>query len=402
LTINNPPMNVLCSELLLKLKGAIEDIKADKTVKAVVLTGAGRAFVAGADIKEMMDLDSEKAHEFATLGQGVFNMIEDLPVPVIAAVNGFALGGGTELAMSCDIRIASEAAKFGQPEVSLGVIPGFGGTQRLPRLVGPGKAMELIFTGDIISSKAALEIGLARMDKFLARSVSKGRMTEEEKAAALSRVTGTTDIAGLKDCDIIIEAVIENLELKKKIFAQVDEICKEGAILASNTSTIPITEMAAGTAHPEKFIGMHFMNPVPIMKLVEIIRGLATSDETAEAVVELTKKLNKIPIEVNDFPGFVSNRILLPMINEAVYALMEGVATKESIDGVMKLGMNHPMGPLELADLIGLDTCLYIMQVLYDGFSDSKYRPCPLLRKMVNAGYLGRKSGQGFYDYRKK
>jgi len=163
LTINNPPMNVLCSELLLKLKGAIEDIKADKTVKAVVLTGAGRAFVAGADIKEMMDLDSEKAHEFATLGQGVFNMIEDLPVPVIAAVNGFALGGGTELAMSCDIRIASEAAKFGQPEVSLGVIPGFGGTQRLPRLVGPGKAMELIFTGDIISSKAALEIGLVQM-----------------------------------------------------------------------------------------------------------------------------------------------------------------------------------------------------------------------------------------------
>ena len=241
--------------------------------------------------------------------------------------------------------------------------------------------------------------GIEMIGKILSRNVEKGKMSEEEKGKTLSRIGGTTKTEDVRDCDIVIEAVIENIELKKRIFTEVDGILKPQAILASNTSTIPITEMAAVTGRPERFIGMHFMNPVPVMRLVEVIRGLATSDETTGIVVELAKRMDKVPIEVNDYPGFVSNRVLMPMINEAVYCLMEGVATAEAIDGVMKLGMNHPMGPLALADLIGLDTCLNIMNVLYDGFSDSKYRPCPLLRKMVSAGYLGQKTGRGFYDY---
>ncbi|MGG2052940.1 3-hydroxybutyryl-CoA dehydrogenase [Lysinibacillus pakistanensis] len=243
------------------------------------------------------------------------------------------------------------------------------------------------------------ERGLGVITKNLSRDVEKGRKTEEEKAAILSRIKMSLDLQDASDVDIIIEAAVENMEVKQSIFKQIDQIAPAHAILATNTSSLPITEIAAVTNRPEQVIGMHFMNPVPVMKLVEIIRGLATSDEVYKAVEDMTVKLSKTPVEVNDFPGFISNRILLPMINEAIYALYEGVATKEAIDDVMKLGMNHPMGPLTLADFIGLDTCLYIMEILHEGLGDSKYRPCPLLRKYVAAGWLGKKSGRGFYVY---
>jgi len=241
--------------------------------------------------------------------------------------------------------------------------------------------------------------GLAVITKNLSRNVEKGRMTEEEKSAVLGRITKSLDLQDASDVDIVIEAAVENMAIKKSIFEKLDEIAPQHAILASNTSSLPITEIAAATKRPEQVIGMHFMNPVPVMKLVEIIRGLATADEVYKAVEEMTLKLSKTPVEVNDFPGFVANRILMPMINEAIYTLYEGVATEEAIDEVMKLGMNHPMGPLQLADFIGLDTCLYIMETLHEGFGDSKYRPCPLLRKYVKAGWLGKKSGRGFYVY---
>lgn len=241
--------------------------------------------------------------------------------------------------------------------------------------------------------------GLNTITKNLSRSVEKGRMTEEEKSLVLSRITKSLDLNDASDVDLVIEAAVENMEIKQKIFKQLDEITPKHTILASNTSSLPITEIAAATNRPEQVIGMHFMNPVPVMKLVEIIRGLATTDDVYKSIEDMTKKLGKVPVEVNDFPGFVANRILMPMINEAIYTLYEGVATKEAIDDVMKLGMNHPMGPLQLADFIGLDTCLYIMEILHDGFGDSKYRPCPLLRKYVKAGWLGKKTGQGFYSY---
>ena len=245
----------------------------------------------------------------------------------------------------------------------------------------------------------AYDRGIGTITKNLSRNVEKGRMTEEEKNAVLSRITPSLDLKDAHDADIVIEAAVENMEIKHSIFKTLDEVAPKHAILASNTSSLPITEIAAVTNRPEQVIGMHFMNPVPVMKLVEIIRGLATSDEVYGAVEEMTIKLSKTPVECNDFPGFVANRILMPMINEAIFTLQDGVATKEAIDDIMKLGMNHPMGPLQLADFIGLDTCLYIMEVLHDGFSDSKYRPSPLLRQYVKAGWLGKKTGRGFYEY---
>jgi 3-hydroxybutyryl-CoA dehydrogenase len=246
---------------------------------------------------------------------------------------------------------------------------------------------------------AALERGLAQIGKGLERLVSKGKLPAEERDAALGRITAHDRIAVLDRADLVVEAVVEKLEVKQAVLAELDRACPAGTILASNTSSISITRLAAATARPGKVIGMHFMNPVPVMQLVEIIRGLATEQETWEAVEAAARRMGKTPVEVHDAPGFVSNRVLMPMINEAVYCLWEGVGKPEAIDEVMKLGMNHPMGPLALADLIGLDVCLDILRVLQEGFGDPKYRPCPLLVKMVDAGFLGRKSGRGFYSY---
>ena len=269
--------------------------------------------------------------------------------------------------------------------------------------MGNGIAQVAAMSGlDVIMNDIKTEFvdgGMSTITKILGRGVEKGRMTEDEKNAVLGRIRTSVDLKDMASADFVVEAATENESIKFQIFKDLDEICESDVILATNTSSIPIGRIAAQTTRQEKVIGMHFMNPVPIMKLVEVIRGIATSDETFQTTWELSEKFGKTPAEANDYPGFIANRILMPMINEAVYCVYHGVGTRESIDTVMKLGMNHPMGPLALADLIGLDTCLAIMETLYGGFKDSKYRPCPLLRKYVEAGWLGRKTGRGFYEY---
>jgi 3-hydroxybutyryl-CoA dehydrogenase len=248
-------------------------------------------------------------------------------------------------------------------------------------------------------SEEFLRRGVAAIERSLQRDVDKERLKEEEKRAIVARIRTTTEIGDLAEASFVVEAITENLEAKRELFRALDEAVREDAVLASNTSSISITKLGAATRRPDKVIGMHFMNPVPVMKLVEVIRGIATSDETWARTRELSERLGKTALECNDSPGFVSNRVLMPLINEAIFALHEGVATRESIDGIMKLGMNHPMGPLTLADFIGLDVCLAILEVLHAELGDPKYRPCPLLRKYVDAGWLGRKSGRGFYEY---
>lgn len=270
--------------------------------------------------------------------------------------------------------------------------------------MGNGIAQVAAMSGlDVIMNDIKAEFverGLATITKILSRNVEKGKMTDEDKNAVLGRIKTSVSLQDMAAADFVVEAATENETIKNQIFKDLDEICQSAVILSSNTSSIPIGRIAAQTRRPAEVIGMHFMNPVPVMRLVEVIPGIATSEETFKVTWDLAQKFGKTPARSNDYPGFIANRILMPMINEAVFSLYHGVGTREDIDTVMKLGMNHPMGPLTLADLIGLDTCLAVMETLYDGFKDSKYRPCPLLRKYVEAGWLGRKTGKGFYEYK--
>ena len=526
ITINRPKaLNALNSAVLEELDKTFDAVDVNE-IRALILTGAGeKSFVAGADIGEMSTLTKAEGEAFGKKGNDVFRKIETFPIPVIAAVNGFALGGGCEISMSCDIRICSDNAVFGQPEVGLGITPGFGGTQRLARVVGVGMAKQMIYTARNIKADEAYRIGLvnavytqeelmdaakklastiaknapiavrnckkaindglqvdmdqaivieeklfgdcfetedqkAGMGNFLekdkekklyiyrrtkmkvgiigagtmgqgiakafaqvdgyevalcdikqewaeggkdkiakgyARLVEKGKMTQDKVDGILNSITPGLKENLCADCDLIVEAAFEDMNVKKTTFAELDKIAKPECIFASNTSSLSITEIGNGLTRP--MIGMHFFNPADRMKLVEVIAGVNTPDETVAKIVKIAEEIGKTPVQVNEAAGFVVNRILIPMINEAAFIKMEGVSDIAGIDAAMKLGANHPMGPLELGDFIGLDICLAIMDVLYNETGDSKYRACPLIRKMVRGGNLGCKSGKGFYVY---
>ena len=557
ITIDRPKaLNALNPEVLADLKAAFEAVD-QETVRCIVLTGEGdKSFVAGADIGSMSTMTKAEGEAFGKLGNDVFLMIESFPIPVIAAVNGFALGGGNELAMSCDIRICSDNAVFGQPEVGLGITPGFGGTQRLARLVGMGMAKQLVYSALNIKADEAYRIGLVNavypqaelmenvlklagkiaknapiavrnckkainggislpiekaveveeklfgdcfethdqqegMACFLSREkpkpkavftnnyfefvilsfccpapagegagerkfneikerypmkigvigagtmgqgiakafaqvegntvalcdikqewaekglakikagydklVAKGKIPQEKADAIVAAITPGLKEDLCADCDLVVEAAFEDMKVKQTTFGELDKICKPECVFASNTSSLSITEIGKGLSRP--LVGMHFFNPADRMKLIEVIAGCNTPAETVEKIKEISVAIGKNPVQVNEAAGFVVNRILIPMINEAAFIKMEGVSDIAGIDTAMKLGANHPMGPLELGDFIGLDICLAIMDVLYHETGDSKYRACPLIRKMVRGGNLGCKTGKGFYVY---